>query len=302
MRQSQEQINHGPEMTPSLPAETQKRILDMRHKVGSIIVSGGLGLIAINGPCAQTDNYAQIHQEGTQLDELNNVHPNLVLLQRLPPYKPRSNPLDWHGQETTDPDGSLNNLTERTIFGSNLAFEIRNRDHFKRYLHLPALIWSGGRSVDDDQLMRKLATYDQSISIGVKNGIDGQLEPAIAQVKLIQSLRSPGSAPAILIYRGGENATTPESWEKMYKRALELTEGRLIVDVAHGTEMAHDKDFKKSIIGQIKAMDHVIELAKVNYAPRGIMIEASDTKSPTDPHMPFHLALQGTLDLASIML
>lgn len=73
----------------------------------------------------------------------------------------------------------------------------------------------------------------------------------------------------------------------------------MIVDVAHGSEMAHDPAgaFGKTVEGQQQALEHVTALAAQGYAPIGIMIEASDIPSPTDPVMPLDVACEGLIKL-----
>jgi hypothetical protein len=74
----------------------------------------------------------------------------------------------------------------------------------------------------------------------------------------------------------------------------------LLVDLAHGSEMAHTEGFKKSISGQIAALDHLTALAIRGFVPKGILIEASSSISPVDPNMPFNVAINGIIRLAEI--
>ncbi len=106
-----------------------------------------------------------------------------------------------------------------------------------------------------------------------------------------------------LIFRGGKLFDTPDKWEEAYVDALDATNGRLIVDTAHGGEMAHDTEgkFNKSVLGQIACLDHVIELAKAGIVPTGILCEASDAPSQVDPVIPFETAVQKTVELHQAM-
>ncbi len=46
-------------------------------------------------------------------------------------------------------------------------------------------------------------------------------------------------------------------------------------------------------------MEHTIDIAeRTGKAPAGIFAEASSAKSPTDPVMPFELAVEGAIALA----
>jgi hypothetical protein len=152
--------------------------------------------------------------------------------------------------------------------------------------------------------MRAIARHDPTLGVGVKNGLSGAIDTALQHVDRINTMREGYEDPAsaVLVYRGGENAKNPLAWRNAYLDAHEQTSGLVIVDIAHGTEMAHDPDgqFKKTVAGQILAMEAVLDLAREGYAPAGIMIEASDLKSRTDPHMPLEIALNGVKQLYNI--
>lgn len=143
--------------------------------------------------------------------------------------------------------------------------------------------------------MTKLVTHDPLLPVGIKNDLSGSTDVAVNEARRLSSLREDSDTPVVILFRGGENAKTPEDWEEQYKLAFERTEGRLIVDTAHGVEMAHapGADFTKSVIGQVACLEHVIKLAEDGFAPAGIMIEASDAISPTNPNMPHSSGISG---------
>jgi phospho-2-dehydro-3-deoxyheptonate aldolase len=257
-------------------------------------------LLAVVGPCALTSNPEQISSEGMALKELEAAYEGLMMVHRLPVWKPRTDPKDWHGLETTEPEAAYRILANQADTQANVAIETGHYDHIMRYGQLLTVAWTGGRNVHKEDLIEALAIHDPSLLLLVKNGLDGSLETALKRVHAINTLREQSRPQSALIYRGGSNAQTPEAWEREYKRAIEKTGGRLVVDVAHGSEIAHDPESKKSVKGQIKALEHVIELASSGYVPAGIMIEASDTESPTDPVMPLHIALDGVQRLYEI--
>ncbi len=275
-----------------------------RIKTAEIAIQTRPGLIAILGPCAMTAAREIICDEGEQLAaaEQNNV--GLVTTHRVPMWKPRSDPSDWHELETTDPELAYAILAGEVSNGSNLSIEIGHTPHLDRYGKLTVLNRFGGRNILRSDIMDEVATADPMLPLGVKNGLDGNIFPALRRVAGIGQLRAAEGAPAVLIYRGGANASNPQEWEKEYRSALLVTGGRMIVDIAHGTEMAHDPDgkFAKSVGGQILALEHVIKIAESGELPIGIMAEASDAESPTDPNMPFQIALDGVVELNGIRL
>jgi hypothetical protein len=251
-----------------------------------------------------TSHQEQIEDEGKRIAELSVGRPDLHTLHRIPPWKPRSNKESWHGEETTNPAGAYRTLASLAARQTNAAIELGSRAHIERYGPMLTFGWTGSRNAENVALIRTLAIRDPKLPLGIKNGLDGDIDGALERVKMAEKIRDPGDkpAPVVLIYRGGENARTPEQWEGAYLRALDITEGRLIVDTAHGSEMAHDpgRRFKKTLAGQIAAMEAVIRLAEEGRVPAGIMIEASDIDSPVDPVMPLETALEGVRRLYEI--
>jgi hypothetical protein len=270
-----------------------------RERVGEIL-DGADGIVGILGPCAMNDQAAIIAEEGAAMQEATATHSGLYVVHRKPPWKPRTKPEDWHGLETTDPEAAYATLSQGANDGVSAAIELAHMPHVERYGNMLTVGWFGGRNVGKSAMMNEVALYDPSLPLAVKNGLDGTIDDALAHVARLRELRGEDGAPVVLLYRGGENAQTPEAWEYHYREAMDATEGRMIVDVAHGTEMAHDLSgqFKKSAAGQERALEHVIDIAEDHgEVPKALMAEASRADSPTDPHMPFQIALNGVLRL-----
>ena len=291
---------------------TAENIAEARKRASNVIRGDVLGFIGTQGPCAatlETDDSGELYadQEGDQLREIESTRPGLVLLNRKPVWKPRTDPDQWHGVET-EPDTvvpAYGLIASGGRKAANVAIEIGHKYHIRRYGQWLSFAWNGGRSIDDRELVEAVATELPDLPYGIKNGLDGEIDMALQHVDLVHQLRGITGAPAILIYRGGTNAKNPDDWEKQYRRALEITEGKMIVDPAHGGEMAHDPDgkFQKSIVGQIACLNSVIRIgADYGELPLGVMIEASGAHSPTDPVMPPDVALNGILQLYDMKL
>lgn len=282
------------------PPGHREMLLQRRQKVSEAM--GGTGLLAVIGPCAMTEAEAIIQAEAAQLAAISGGETELEALYRMPFWKPRTNKKDWHGLETTDPELAYKIMAERSGDTANIAVEIgTDPRHLSRYADMTALAWKGGRNDDQSELTYALATHDTTLPIAVKNGLDGDILKALSNVERIEALRQGIGGRAILLFRGGLNATNPGAWEEQYLQAHELTDGRLLVDWAHGGEQAHDPhgQFGKSVEGQIACMEHTIDIAeRTGKAPAGIFAEASSAKSPTDPVMPFELAVEGAIALA----
>lgn len=273
-----------------------------RERVGGILAGRENGLVAILGPCAMNSQAAIIQEEGETLRQLTEDTKGLYMAHRLPVWKPRSNPADWHGLETSDPAAAYNTLARQANYGAGVSIEMAHQPHAERYGDLTVVSWFGGRNIDNGSMMDAVALHDPDLPLAVKNGLDGSIDAAIGHVSRLTELRGPDAAPVVLLYRGGKNAQDPDTWEHEYRHALEVTGGNMIVDVAHGSEMAHhpDRSFEKSVAGQVEAMEHVITIAAKGELPAGIMAEASEAVSPTDPHMPFALAVSGVLRLHNL--
>lgn len=273
-------------------------IMNKRLSISTVMKHPELGLVAMPGYCARPsrESLRTILLEGQLIAQQEYNSPGLVSVHRGPTWKPRTNPDDWHGEETTDPAGAHYSVTAEAEAYGNVAIEIGYKEQLTRYASRLALAWIGGRNINNTDLIREAATHDTNLPLGIKNGLDGDIRTALSRVQTAQASRPHGSAPVFLIYRGGTNAMNPTAWKNEYKRAWEATEGRFMVDLAHGSEMAHDprQNFQKSIDGQICASDSLIELAGQGYAPAAVTMEASNLKSVMDPHMPLSLAL-GTI-------
>jgi len=277
-----------------------------RNQVSSILAGEVTGLVVIEGPCAMTLDRSTIDREGDMLRDLQGSDDSLVALHRMPPWKPRTNPADWHGLES-EPEtvrAAYRTVVERAEATANVAIELGHAPHLDRYGNALALGWIGSRnagnnSVTSDIISGLSTDAHESLPIGVKNAMDGTLDSAMELVGTLHRSRSKqdgNGAPGVVVYRGGSNAQTPQAWVDKYRRALDRTDGLLIVDTAHGGEMAFDPEgnYKKSVFGQIACLERIIQIAEGHgEMPAGIMMEASSATSPTDPVMPFRVALAG---------
>jgi phospho-2-dehydro-3-deoxyheptonate aldolase len=285
-----------------------------RQRLGNILTGVEEGTAAIIGSCAMTEDVATTRREGHAQHEVTQQEAGLYVVHRRPPWKPRSNPdRDWSGLETGPSDNSGHDPEQSTelayrilameaLWGSGVAIEIGQHYHMERYGHLLTFGWFGGRNIGEGHLMTDVALQDTTLPLAVKNGLDGDIGPALEKVAMLTDLRGEGAAPVVLLYRGGENAKTPQTWEYRYREALEATEGCMIVDAAHGAEMAHDPNgaFNKSTKGQERALSHIIALAGRGETPTGVMVEASDAHSPTDPHISHQYALDKVIQLNAL--
>jgi len=304
--------------------EAELSVLNKAHELSEAVASPREKTIAIIGPCAMTNHPVELLLEGLRIVDIDDGQ--LVTVQRMPVWKPRTDPeKDWEGLETalveikngkghgkrgTESDGlkaAYSILAAAASQNGGAAIEVSSAEHIDRYDPLLSFAWSGSRSIGNREQILALARRDPKLPLGIKNGMSGDINEALEVVEAVRQTRTPiipedDPAPAVLIFRGGKDLNTPSKWEKGYIEAINRTGGKLIVDVAHGSEMAHDSEgkFGKSVEGQIAAMEAVIRLARQGHFPAGIMIEASDLESPTDPVMPLKLALDGARRLHAV--
>lgn len=275
--------------------------MEQRRQISDVLETGE-GYLSLIGPCAMTAAGLIIAREAGRARRLNDASPTHRVVYRSPFWKPRSDPDEpFWGLETVNPELAYATAVTQAEVGYAAA-EIARPDHqpnlhLRRYGKLLVFGWTGSRNIelpdtpDDESLMHLVAAHDPTLPIGVKNGLDGDLDTALRSVDKINQTRQrrfgEGAAPAVLIYRGGKNATNPDTWEEQVLRVHELTGGRAVIDYAHMSEMAHSAEFGKSPDAQLASLEHGIALAESGYAFVGGMAEASDAESPTDPVISF---------------
>jgi hypothetical protein len=277
---------------PPIVAEQRARYVEQ--------VTGG-GFIAFAGGCSLTEERTIIRREGDQLAALQTD--SLATGQRLNPWKKRSavapgQPVPYSGLESVMPDTAFDIVREQALSHGSAVLEV-GLPHHTKYIPYASTIWWGARS-KDPELLRLLALYDPRVLFCIKNPLDGDLNKALGTIDGVNEERQRMGerlgievAPAILIYRGSDNARTPAAWRNEREKALIATEGMMVDDFAHGTMRAHHPDgrYDKSVEGQERAWEHGIALAEEGLAGVGAKGEASDTRVDVDPHMGFDKGL-----------
>lgn len=275
-------------------------ITEARLTTGSKMLQKIPGYIAVVGACGPTiRSLHTIRHEGRKIRRIDQATDGLTVEQRLAVWKPRSNPEDWHGIETTHPVEAYELITESANEGVKVAMEVASLAHIARYGNALSLMWSGSRNLGNLALLEEVSLAAPTIPLAVKNGLDGDVDQTLKIVDHLNELRSgvEEAAPVVLMYRGGTNAQNPAAWEYQYRRALSLTNGNMFADTAHGTEMAHDlrQQFGKSSDGQLAGLDHIVRLAEIGESPAGMIAEASDAPTDTDPHSPFGIIMESAI-------
>ncbi len=286
----------------ALSDEARTMIARQRCLVSELLMAGGF--MAALGSCSDTAESEPIAMvEGNKLSSFQESTHGLAVAQRHCIWKPRTNELDWHGEETTNPVAAHGLVTRQATRYGHVAMELAHQYHLSRYGNRLAFAWSGALNVNERDLVLRLGLTDTTLPFGVKNNRSGDIEPALGLVTEInqqRQLSSVESAPAIVIWRGGSEFTSPRAWESQRQKIYEQTQGHFIDDPAHGSSAAHDPQGHKSNYGQQKALEHITELFTQGYPSAGVLIETSDIKSRTDPNLPFEVGLSAAKELAKL--
>jgi DAHP synthetase I family len=278
------------------------KIVNQRNQVADILTAQDSGdMLWIQGPCALTNQTQTLLDEAISMREVQNQVPGVVMLNRLCPWKPRSDPTSWHGEETTNPQGALSSLANISKI-IPVAFEIGLFRHIDTYARLASLTWIGARALEGIKLAGEILAKDVTLTVGIKNDVNGYFSHAATNNSNQRLVR--WGQNTFPIFRGGIDLNTPDDWERALVDLSIRFNGRIIVDAAHGGEMAHDPKgrFEKSAIGQQLCLDHILELMISGVVVKGIMLEASDTISPTDPLIPHQTGLTYAEEAMQILL
>lgn len=270
----------------------------------TLFVSGMEGitpvLVGAEGQCSTTKRDAQITlREGTVTRDLILDASNLFALKRINNWKPRSNPDDWHGLETEDPELAYQLLVETVRAGAATCTELAVVMHALRYAQTLTMGWVGARNRDASEI-EAISEVDPLLPLLIKNDLDGTHDWA---QNMVGELRQKGRS-SYLLYRGGSALSTPAQWESAVLHVIEQTEGKIMLDLAHGSEQAHDPEgrFRKSAEAQLRALEHYLAMGeRTGLWAHGIMLEASDAPSDTDPNMPHIAAINGLRDIVRAM-
>lgn len=260
------------------------------------------------GPCALTDDAEILADENDGWMEFAAKN-GLVVAVRRHPWKPRSvkswaeKMKKWHGLETGFVDGigepeyaaqtAFKIMHQEAKGNSNVSMEIAFDKQIFRYGPLLSFAQIGARTRDEYydnyvaylRFLDFLAKREPTLPIGIKNDLDGSIDRAMEEVDRVNDIRSKlgmsAVSRAVLIYRGGSNAKTPNAWIAGAEDAISRTRGAVILDVAHGGEQAFDPHgkYEKSEPGQLNCLGAAMKLGKCV----GKAIETSGIKSPMDP-------------------
>lgn len=271
------------------------RISSKREQIVNAFKNPEENTVAILGPCAMTFNLEHIFTENFELQEFERSLENkgVQTVHRIPFWKPRTDPIDWHGVESEHPNEALFFLNTLARFGNNISAETGLLRHIGKLSALQTFSWIGSRNFGNTDLINNLLDEEIDIPVGVKNDMSGNVSNLIDFVENINDKRFRKNPPIIPIFRGGTEIDTTKKWEESVKKMSERTKGKCIIDLAHGSEMVHDPSdqFKKTEIGQVLACIHLAELVSKGALIAGFMFETSDVQSPTDPVMPFDVGL-----------
>ncbi len=245
------------EATPS----TLEQVAWHREKIAQAL-TGVLGrVMVILGPCAMR-SYAEVIEVAKWIAEMQERFPNLFLVMRLCPDKPRTT-IGWTGIcEDPDLDGTCDlvkgKIETRRIFaevasmGVPISMEVLGAFTIHYVSDVVSYGWIGARSVQDPG-HRRLASA-LSMPVGFKNGDGGNLEVAYQAIQTasfphmfrgiddngqLAQVTGKGNMLGHLILRGGaapnyDRNSVATAIADLKKR--KLLQG-IVIDASHGNSL-----------------------------------------------------------------
>lgn len=294
-----------------LDYESALAIAGTRIAISSSIAHPGHKFL-LTGPCALTPDADTLLEENQQWQAFAQEN-GLVVAVRRHPWKPRSvktwgeKMTKWHGLETGYADGlgdpedaalaAYDIMHNEAVTHYNVSMEVMSEEHIYRYGPMLSFAQIGARTREEYydnyaaylRFLDFLAKREAVLPIGIKNDTSGSIDRALEEVDRVNDIRNSlgfsAVSRAVLIYRGGENAKSPQAWEAGAIEAIERTHGAVILDVAHGGEQAFDPygNYEKSEDGQLECLIATVRLKNQGLRFVGVSAESSTLKSPMDP-------------------
>jgi phospho-2-dehydro-3-deoxyheptonate aldolase len=264
------------------------------------------------GPCALTEDAETLQLENQEWRAFAQEN-GLVVAVRRHSWKPRSvktwgeKLTRWHGLETGFEDADDNReaaalsayeiMHEEAVSQHNVSMEIAFSSQVLRYGPMLSFAQIGARTREEYydtyeeylEFLDFLAKREAVLPLGIKNDTSGSITRAVEEVNRVNDIRASigmsAAHRAVLIYRGGDNAKTPEAWEVGAIEAIEATHGAVILDVAHGGEQAFDFNgkYEKSEAGELACLGAAMQLKRRGLTFVGVSAESSILESPMDP-------------------
>lgn len=302
MEENQDQLVETPaqlqELYPVSP-EAAEGILNHRQQIMDILNGTDDRLLIIEGPCSLDSNKltddvpaslraAEIIHDFSLRDE---IQKSAKIVGRFPPRKPRTN-TGHAGLQQKNRNHAHSLISNIANSGLGLAIEIMHDYDFAFYKPYLSLGWIGARD-SGSTLLRHQASNNPDLPLLFKNGEDGTLDQALNAIMTakerhsveypdhhlaLRTRTSEGNPNTGIIIRGGDTVRSPDDLTATLKRA-EQAETPYLLDCAHGIGAIFDPKVKKSVKGQLGALDFIIEHVRrmppkqMKYF-RGIMVEA----------------------------
>jgi 3-deoxy-7-phosphoheptulonate synthase len=283
-------------MKLEIPSNEQviKNVISARKQIKKIIDGKDSRLIIIVGPCSIHDPNIAIDYAKKLKELIPKVNKKLFIVMRVYFEKPRTT-VGWKGL-INDPDlnGTFDiNKGIRLSRSLLLEFSKMGLPCGTEFLDLisPQYIaylisWGAiGARTAESQTHRELAS-GMSCPIGIKNGTNGALKPAIDGIQAanhshvffsttkegnVSVFRTSGNSDSHIILRGGKEPNfSKNDIEKTLTALIEAgVNESIMVDASHGNSQ---KQFKK----QIEVINNLAEqISEGNGSLRGLMLESN---------------------------
>jgi 3-deoxy-7-phosphoheptulonate synthase len=265
-------------MHPLTPAAAA-RIRGHRQQIIDIMEGRDPRMILMLGPCSMDDSRIDgrytnltLADRIQEINDLEGLVDELLVVMRVSRPKPRSD-LGLRGLIQKNPVAAHEIMTSIANKGLPFASEVMNAADLAEMSDRLALGWLGARNVGDTNIRHTMSAY-ADIPFWVKNDGYGNLTPALKAIKTIGAPhenvdvvlqngqrgvvpQSAGNPHTGLLWRGGDNYTTPDSWKQGLRDAA-ATGVPLGIDLSHGGAVAHDWKNEKSEQGIRRAADATV--------------------------------------------
>ena len=276
-----------------LTDEISKLVYGTRNEASQILHGKDDRVIVVCGPCSIHDPESALEYAHLLKDAKDSLNTNLLIIMRVYFEKPRTT-VGWKGL-INDPDLNESYDVNKGIhLARSLLLEFGNMglpcgteflDLISPQYVADLISWGAiGARTAESQTHRELAS-GISCPIGIKNGTNGALKPAIDGIQAanhshvflsttkegsVSVFKTSGNADSHIILRGGKEPNFDN--EAIQKTTSALTEAdvneSIMVDASHGNSQ---KQFKKQI-DVVKNL--AMQISNGNNALRGLMLES----------------------------
>jgi 3-deoxy-7-phosphoheptulonate synthase len=273
--------------------EVSSLVYGTRNEISSILHGRDDRLLVICGPCSIHDPVSAIEYASKLKEQYDALSKNLLIVMRVYFEKPRTT-VGWKGlindpnlNETYDINKGIHLARSLLLEFGNMGLPCGTEflDLITPQYVADLISWGAiGARTAESQTHRELAS-GMSCPIGIKNGTNGALKPAIDGIQAanhshvflsttkegnVSVFKTSGNSDSHIILRGGKEPNFEEA--EIQKTLTALTEAdvneSIMVDASHGNSQKQFKKQKEVVESLVK------QISQGNHSLRGLMLES----------------------------